>query len=82
MLDIFEDGVIFSIVVLLSALIVLDEFALPFLVYAEGRTRSTQNSNTNPVTSEPNSSATMLGDVRESADRGWMRTALISRAER
>ena len=41
MLDIFEDGVVFSIVVLLSALIVLDEFALPCLGYAEGRTRST-----------------------------------------
>ena len=41
MLVIFEDGVIFSVVVLLSATIVHDEFALPFLVYAEGRTRST-----------------------------------------
>ena len=43
MLVIFEDGVIFSVVVLLSATIVHDEFALPFLVYAEGRTRSTLN---------------------------------------
>ena len=41
MLVIFEDGVIFSIVVLLSALVVPDEFALPCLGYAEGRTRST-----------------------------------------
>ena len=37
MLVIFEDGVIFSVVVLLSAIIVHDEFALPCLVYAEGR---------------------------------------------